>query len=59
MPRADNAQLNIRSAYARNRARDGETTAALTALGWRPLTVWECELRDEAALARRLATDLG
>ncbi len=31
----------------RNRARDVEHRAALEALGWRVLTVWECGLRDE------------
>lgn len=28
----------------RNRARDATNSAALIALGWRPLTIWECEL---------------
>ena len=39
---------------ARNRARDETARAALTALGWRVETLWECELKDEAALSRRL-----
>lgn len=39
----------------RNRARDARTQAELAALGWRALVVWECELADAAALARRLA----
>jgi DNA mismatch endonuclease, patch repair protein len=43
---------------ARNRARDGETEARLATLGWRSLTVWECELRDEPALATRLVQAL-
>jgi DNA mismatch endonuclease (patch repair protein) len=38
----------------RNRARDVRTLAALEALGWRALVIWECELADEAALAARL-----
>jgi len=42
----------------RNRARDAETLAALDALGWGALTVWECELRDEAGLQARLADAL-
>lgn len=42
----------------RNRARDAANTAALEALGWRPVTVWECELKDEAALEARLASEL-
>ena len=43
----------------RNRARDVRTLAALEALGWRALTVWECELADEAALEARLREFLG
>ena len=39
---------------ARNRARDEETLAQLSREGWRTLVVWECELRDEAALEARL-----
>lgn len=39
---------------ARNQARDATTRAALEALGWRVLTVWECEIRDAAMLADRL-----
>ncbi len=38
---------------ARNRARDEVVCAALTASGWRVETVWECELRDRAALEPR------
>jgi DNA mismatch endonuclease (patch repair protein) len=39
---------------ARNRARDERTQAELSALGWTPLVVWECELKDEPALRARL-----
>ena len=39
---------------ARNRARDEATRAALEASGWRVETVWECELRDAAALETRV-----
>ena len=39
---------------ARNRARDAETLARLAREGWRTMVVWECELRDEAALDARL-----
>ena len=39
---------------ARNRARDARSIAALDAMGWTPLVVWECELKDEAALEARL-----
>jgi len=39
---------------ARNRARDAAALAALAALGWRALVVWECGLGD-ADLGARLA----
>ena len=39
---------------ARNRARDADSLAALAAQGWRALTIWECELKDEAEVSRRL-----
>jgi DNA mismatch endonuclease (patch repair protein) len=44
---------------ARNRARDIEVRARLEAMGWRVMVVWECDLKDEPALARRLADALG
>lgn len=37
-----------------NRARDLRAEAALTAAGWAVLTVWECELKDAAALRARV-----
>ena len=40
----------------RNRARDAAAQAALVAKGWTPVIVWECELKDERALATRLDT---
>ena len=43
----------------RNRARDQQNLAALHALGWRPLVVWECEIGDELAHAKRLRAFLG
>ena len=43
---------------ARNRARDARNSVDLTALGWRPLVIWECELRDEAVLRERLSCAL-
>lgn len=39
---------------ARNSERDAESTAALNALGWRVLVLWECELREANAISRRL-----
>ena len=44
---------------ARNRTRDASSVEALAAMGWTPVTVWECELKDEAALKTRLAAELG
>jgi len=43
---------------ARNRARDITTLAAYPAMGWRALAVYECELKDRAALGARLAEAL-
>jgi DNA mismatch endonuclease (patch repair protein) len=39
---------------ARNVARDQRTREALTGAGWRVETIWECELKDEAAMSARL-----
>lgn len=43
-----------RAKIARNVARDAGYRDRLAALGWRALVVWECELKDKAALTRRL-----
>ncbi len=48
-----------RRKIARNRARDEANVAALEALGWRALTIFECELKNEDALKARLARALG
>jgi DNA mismatch endonuclease (patch repair protein) len=42
----------------RNRERDVEHQAALEAKGWRVLTLWECELKDEAALEQALGRQI-
>jgi DNA mismatch endonuclease (patch repair protein) len=39
---------------ARNRTRDAANLKALAALGWRTLVVFECALKDRAALEKRL-----
>jgi DNA mismatch endonuclease, patch repair protein len=39
----------------RNRERDARHLAALTALGWRVETIWECDLKDREGLEARLA----
>ena len=43
----------------RNRQRDVRTQAELEAKGWTPLVVWECELKDSAALEARLQDAAG
>ncbi|HEX7758011.1 MAG TPA: DNA mismatch endonuclease Vsr [Caulobacteraceae bacterium] len=42
------------SKVGRNRARDMASRTALETKGWRVETVWECELKDEAALRGRV-----
>jgi DNA mismatch endonuclease (patch repair protein) len=44
---------------ARNRERDAASIAALRAGGWDVLVIWECEIRDMAALTSRLQVFLG
>lgn len=44
---------------ARNVDRDARVQADLIDIGWRPVTVWECELKDPAALEARLREILG
>lgn len=41
-----------------NKERDEANLEALWAMGWSTLVVWECELRDTAALGRRIRTFL-
>ncbi|WP_257836779.1 very short patch repair endonuclease [Phenylobacterium sp. J426] len=43
----------------RNVARDAKSRAELQAQGWRVETIWECELKDQAGLQRRLVDLLG
>ena len=38
----------------RNRARDAEHRAALEAMSWRAVTLWECELKDAEGLEEKL-----
>jgi DNA mismatch endonuclease (patch repair protein) len=57
--RAPKANADYWSAkIAGNRARDEKAVAGLKAMGWRPLTVWECELKDLAAVQERLRETL-
>jgi DNA mismatch endonuclease (patch repair protein) len=41
-----------------NRTRDAKVRAELQKTGWRVLTIWECQLKREAALERRIASFL-
>ncbi|TPM33540.1 DNA mismatch endonuclease Vsr [Mesorhizobium sp. B2-2-2] len=43
-----------RKKIARNVERDTASMEALAAAGWKSLIVWECEIKDSAALERRL-----
>ncbi|MFT4253142.1 MAG: DNA mismatch endonuclease Vsr, partial [Caulobacter sp.] len=43
---------------ARNKARDARNEAALIEAGWRVETIWECQMKDEAALTERLRSNL-
>ena len=56
MPKTNAAYWETK--IARNRARDAKTLAAYSAIGWRALVVYECDLKDKAALARRFAEAL-
>ncbi len=47
-----------RGKIARNRARDEKNVIALQALGWRALTIFECELKDAPGLEARLSEAL-
>ena len=43
---------------ARNVARDREARAALEALGWRCIVIWECETKDAVRLQTSLRASL-
>lgn len=42
-----------------NRARDERNAAAVRALGWEQLVLWECQLRDRGEVERRVIEFLG
>jgi DNA mismatch endonuclease (patch repair protein) len=42
-----------------NVIRDIQVKSDLDILGWRVITVWECELRDMAQLFRKIVAELG
>jgi DNA mismatch endonuclease (patch repair protein) len=43
----------------RNRARDEKNIGALTADGWKTMVIWECEIRSERTLKKRIHAFLG
>lgn len=43
----------------RNKQRDSATVDALRAIGWKSLVIWECELKNAAAVVRRAKRYLG
>ncbi|MDB5641774.1 MAG: mismatch endonuclease Vsr [Hyphomicrobiales bacterium] len=43
---------------ARNKARDEKALATLSGEGWKTIVLWECELKDEAAVRQRLSAFL-
>jgi DNA mismatch endonuclease (patch repair protein) len=43
---------------ARNKARDYRIRRRLQKDGWKTLVIWECAVRDEAAVLRRLSAFL-
>lgn len=45
--------------FDRNRARDARDLKRCMDEGWDTLVIWECETRDAASLATKLATFLG
>lgn len=47
-----------RAKIARNIVRDRAALKALHADGWRTLVIWECDLRDRAAISSRLSAFL-
>ncbi|MGJ0504730.1 MAG: very short patch repair endonuclease [Methylocystis sp.] len=48
-----------RAKIARNRARDAAHREKLAEQGWSALTIWECELKDSAAVEKKLRDFLG
>jgi DNA mismatch endonuclease (patch repair protein) len=38
----------------RNQARDARNIKALRAAGWKPLVIWECEMKEASAVGARI-----
>jgi DNA mismatch endonuclease, patch repair protein len=43
----------------RNRQRDDKAIKLLAQLGWKTLTIWECEMKDDTELRKKLKSFLG
>ncbi|MGO9776116.1 MAG: very short patch repair endonuclease, partial [Terracidiphilus sp.] len=43
----------------RNQVRDRKNLLKLRAMGWKALTIWECEIGDAALIRRRVKSFLG
>jgi DNA mismatch endonuclease (patch repair protein) len=57
-PKASFPKTNVlfwKRKLARNIERDKENERDLTKMGWRVLTIWECETRDAAVVEKRFA----
>lgn len=52
MPKSNQAYWKAK--LQRNLRRDATNLRVLRSLGWRPIVVWECELRDPSRLRRRM-----
>lgn len=48
-----------RDKFERNRSRDEQHRKALRRLGWKVLTLWECEVKNDERLSRKLLKYLG
>lgn len=42
------------SKIAKNRIRDESISSTLTAQGWRLLTIWECEMKEDKKLSQKI-----
>ncbi len=56
MPKANRPYWEAK--IGRNRERDAQHRVALEAKGWRVLTLWECELKEQAGLEQKIARAL-
>lgn len=57
MPKSNTGYWHTK--LARNIERDAENLAALKAMGWKPLVIWECETKDPKKLSTKIKRFLG